>query len=105
MAFPSQKQECFLAGHVAAFHFFGGIPWRLTYDNLKTAVKKIFIGHEREEQASFIVFRSHYLFESHYCNPRAGHDTPSGAPKGEGAGGRWGGICAAELYDAVVESG
>ncbi len=74
MAFPSQKQECFWAGHVAAFHFFGGVPRRLTYDNLKTAVKKIFIGSERQEQDSFIVFRSHYLFESHYCTPGAGHE-------------------------------
>lgn len=74
MAFPSQKQECFLTGHVAAFHFFEGIPQRLTYDNLKTAVKKIFIGHERQEQDQFIVFRSHYLFESHYCTPGAGHE-------------------------------
>jgi transposase len=74
MAFPSQKQECFLAGHVAAFHFLGGIPQRLTYDNLKAAVKKIFIGPERQEQDKFIVFRSHYLFESHYCTPGAGHE-------------------------------
>lgn len=74
MAFPSQKQECFLAGHVAAFHFFGGLPGRLSYDNLKAAVKKIFMGAERQEQDSFIVFRSHYLFESHYCTPGAGHE-------------------------------
>jgi transposase len=74
MAFPSQKQECFLAGHVAAFHFLGGIPQRLTYDNLKAAVKKIFIGPDRQEQDKFILFRSHYLFESHYCTPGAGHE-------------------------------
>jgi transposase len=74
MAFPSQKQESFLAGHVAAFHYFGGVPGRISYDNLKTAVKKIFIGPEREEQDSFIVFRSHYLFESHYCTPGAGNE-------------------------------
>ncbi|MCG3209287.1 MAG: hypothetical protein FOGNACKC_02908 [Anaerolineae bacterium] len=74
MAFPSQKQESFLAGHVAAFHYFGGVPRRISYDNLKTAVKKIFIGSEREEQDSFILFRSHYLFDSHYCNPSAGNE-------------------------------
>ena len=74
MAFPSQKQECFLAGHVAAFHYFGGVPTRISYDNLKTAVKKILIGPEREEQDSFILFRSHYLFQSHYCNPNAGNE-------------------------------
>ena len=74
MAFASQKQECFLAGHVAAFHYFGGVPQRVSYDNLKTAVKQVFLGSERQEQESFILFRSHYLFESHYCTPGAGNE-------------------------------
>lgn len=74
MAFPRQKQECFLTGHVTAFHFFGGIPQRLTYDNLKTAVKTILTGHTREEQNAFILFRSHYLFDSYFCTPGAGHE-------------------------------
>jgi transposase len=38
MAFPGQKQEAFFAGHAAAFDFFGGVPHRISYDNLKTAV-------------------------------------------------------------------
>ncbi len=74
MAFPHQKREAFFAGHVAAFEHFGGVPQRLTYDNLKTAVKKVLLGSEREEQASFVALRSHYLFESHYCTPGAGHE-------------------------------
>ncbi|MCB0171949.1 MAG: IS21 family transposase [Anaerolineae bacterium] len=74
MAFPNQKQEMFFAGHVAAFAHFEGIPQRLTYDNLKTAVKKVLLGSEREEQVSFVALRSHYLFESHYCTPGAGHE-------------------------------
>lgn len=74
MAFPHQKREAFFAGHVAAFDHFGGIPQRLTYDNLKTAVKKILLGSAREEQTSFVALRSHYLFESHYCTPGAGHE-------------------------------
>jgi hypothetical protein len=41
---------------------------------LKAAVKKILLGHQRQEQERFIVFRSHYLFESHYCTPGAGHE-------------------------------
>jgi len=74
IAFPSQNQECFLAGHVAAFHYLDGVPHRISYDNLKTAVKKIFIGPEHTEQNSFSLFRSYYLFESHYCNPAAGNE-------------------------------
>jgi transposase len=39
MAFPSQKQESFFYGHVRAFEHFGGVPWRMSYDNLSTAVR------------------------------------------------------------------
>jgi transposase len=74
MAFPSQKQECFYAGHVAALAYFGGVPRRLSYDNLKAAVKRVLQGRNRQEQERFILFRSHYLFESHFCNPGAGHE-------------------------------
>jgi len=74
MAFPNQKQEAFFAGHVAAFAHFAGVPQRLTYDNLKTAVKKVLMGKERDEQVGFVALRSHYLFESHYCTPGAGHE-------------------------------
>ena len=74
MAFPFQKQEAFFEGHNQAFRFFGGIPRRLTYDNLKTAVYKILSGRNRQEQESFKKFRSYYLFESNYCNPAQGHE-------------------------------
>jgi len=74
MAFPSQKQEAFFQGHVAAFHHFGGVPWRLTYDNLTTAVRKILQGQARQEQTAFLTFRGQYLFESHFCTPGAGHE-------------------------------
>jgi transposase len=73
-AYPNQKQECFLDAHVQAFHFFGGVPHRISYDNLKTAVQRILEGRNRQEQRTFVVFRSHYLFESHYCTPGQGHE-------------------------------
>jgi transposase len=74
MAFPSQKQESFFAGHVAAFNFFEGVPQRISYDNLKTAVKEVLTGRHRLEQEAFVQFRGHYLFESHFCAPRAGNE-------------------------------
>lgn len=74
MAFPAQKQEAFFDGHVQAFHFFQGIPARITYDNLKTAVLRVLQGRNRQEQQAFIVFRSHYLFESNFCTPGEGHE-------------------------------
>jgi len=74
MVFPTQRQECFFAGHVAAFHHLGGVPKRLSYDNLTTAVRQILEGRSRVEQAAFVTFRSHYLFASRYCTPGQGHE-------------------------------
>ncbi len=74
MAFPTQKQESFFEGHVEAFKHFEGVPHRLSYDNLKTAVQEVLRGKKRKEQRQFVVFRSHYLFESHFCAPGAGNE-------------------------------
>jgi transposase len=74
MAFPFQKQEAFFEGHIRAFHFFGGVPRRITYDNLKTAVFRILKGRNRQEQEAFVAFRSYYLFESNYCTRGQGHE-------------------------------
>jgi transposase len=73
-AVPSQAQEAFFEGHVRAFEFLGGVPRELVYDNLRAAVKRILEGGDREEQATFIAFRSHYLFESRFCTPGQGHE-------------------------------
>src|SRR6266704_2526584 len=80
MTFPSQNQESFLFAHVQAFNFFGGVPARISYDNLATAVKLAMHkgkkggekGRKRTENKTFVTFRAHHLFESHFCTPAAG---------------------------------
>lgn len=79
MTFPTQEQENFLWGHLQAFRHFGGVPHRISYDNLGTAVKLVFektgkAGRPRQEVRAFVSFRSHYLFESHFCTPGQGHE-------------------------------
>ena len=69
MALPFQKQEAFLEAHVRVFDFFGAVPRRITYDNLTAATTRAIRGDKRREIDSFVGFRSHYLFESHFCNP------------------------------------
>lgn len=73
-AYPTQRYESFLDGHVQAFSFFAGVPRTLIYDNLRTAVKKGWGKNVREEQAPFRLLRAHYVFRSRYCNPRAGNE-------------------------------
>ena len=74
MAFPTQRQEAFFAAHVAGFAYLGGVPRRIAYDNLTTAVYKILKQGEREEQKGFVALRSHYLFESRFCTPGQGNE-------------------------------
>jgi transposase len=69
-AFPRECTEAFLEGHVRAFAFLGGVPRRISYDNLKIAVAKILGGRGREVTAAFLRLRSHHLFESHFCRVR-----------------------------------
>ena len=69
MAFPTQRQEAFFEGQRQAFEWFEGVPGRVSYDNLTTAVMKVLKGRNRTEQSAFIAFRSHYLFESHFATP------------------------------------
>ncbi len=73
-AYPTQKQESFFDGHARAFAHFGGVPQRVIYDNLKTAVYKVLAGKSRQEQQAFILFRSHHLFEARFCTPGEGHE-------------------------------
>jgi transposase len=77
IALPSEKLECFLEGHVAAFEFFGGVFGEVWYDNPKTAVTKILSGPERIEHESLSALRAHYLFASSFCNPGRGNEKGS----------------------------
>lgn len=73
-AYPTQRQEAVADAHDAAFRFFGGVPPMIDYDNPKTLVKKILRGHRRVEQEFFLAIKSHYLFDAHFCTPRAPHE-------------------------------
>jgi transposase len=73
-AYLSEQMECFLDGHVRAFRFFGGVPRRNAYDNLKTAIIWTGRSGERRLNETFLRLRSHYLFESRFCNVESGNE-------------------------------
>jgi transposase len=68
-AYANEAQESFTDAHMRAFEYFGGVPLRIRYDNLKTAAIKILRGRNRTENDRFVVLRSHYGFESFFCEP------------------------------------
>lgn len=71
LAFPNQQQEALFEGPKEAFAFFGGVPHVIWYDHLSQVVKP---GRRAQEQEAFIAFRSHYLFQSRFCNPGEAHE-------------------------------
>ena len=77
VAYPTEKLEAFLAGHVEAFAFFGGVFGQLWYDNPKTAVVKILAGPARDEHERLSALRAHYLFDSSFCTPGRGNEKGS----------------------------
>ena len=72
MAYPRETQEMVLDAHNQAFAFFGGVPKRMVYDNLKTVVDAIFVGKERRFNRRFLTLANHYLFEPVACTPESG---------------------------------
>jgi transposase len=58
-----QRLETFLAMHQRALEFFGGVPKRILYDNLKSVVLH-HIGSTVQFNPRFLSFAGHYLFEA-----------------------------------------
>jgi transposase len=73
-AYMRDDMVSFLDGHVWLFDQLGGVPKKLAYDNLKTAVTYVHTGRKREITRRFLALRSHYLFESRFCNVASGNE-------------------------------
>lgn len=52
-AYPRETREMVLDAHNQAFAFFGGVPKRMVYDNLKTVVNAIFTAKNGNSIAGF----------------------------------------------------
>jgi len=83
LAFATQAQEAFLEGHVLALEYFGGVPGRIRYDNLKPAVIRVLKGRDRTESERFTALRSHYGFDSFFCRPGIEGAHEKGGVEGE----------------------
>jgi transposase len=83
VAFATQAQEAFLEGHVLAFDYFGAVPGRVRYDNLKPAVIRVLKGRDRTESERFTALRSHYGFDSFFCRPGIDGAHEKGGVEGE----------------------
>jgi transposase len=84
LAYANQAQESFLDGHVRAFELLGGVPTgMIRYDNLKPAVIRVLLGRQRWENERFVALRSHYGYDSFYCQPGIDGAHEKGGVEGE----------------------
>jgi hypothetical protein len=67
LAFLSPDQTVFLEGHAIAFACLGGVPGRIRYDNLTSAVTQVLVGRDRTETDRFIALHSQYGFDPFFC--------------------------------------
>jgi transposase len=80
-AYTHATQQALLEAHQKAFAYFGGVFRTIRYDNMSSLVKKILRGYQRIETDRMIAFRSHWGFQSEYCNPASGNE--KGGVEGE----------------------
>lgn len=80
-AYTHATQQALLEAHEKAFQYFGGVFRTIRYDNMASLVKKILRGYQRIETDRMIAFRSHWGFQSQYCNPASGNE--KGGVEGE----------------------
>jgi len=73
-AYDRANLESFLDGHVRAFECFGGVPKRIAYDNLKSAVIRVGKGRHRRLNRKFVELKSWYLFDGRFCNVAKGNE-------------------------------
>lgn len=67
-AYPTEGFEAVADGHVSAYDFFCGVPPEHLYDNPSTLIKAVFTDGKRGYTDNFLNLRSHYVFESRFCN-------------------------------------
>jgi transposase len=67
MAVRAPNMESFMEAHVRAFEFLGGVPERLTYDNLGLAVVHVGSGKSRTLTKKFKELKGFYAFETNFC--------------------------------------
>ena len=72
--YERMSTEIYWDAHRRAFEFFDGVPVRITYDNDRTLAAEILGAHERKLTDGFLQLKSHYLFDTHFCQVRRGNE-------------------------------
>jgi transposase len=73
-AYPHATQQALLEAHEHAFAYLGDVFKTLRFDIMSSVVRKILRGYQQVETDRIIAFRSHWGYQSEYCNPASGNE-------------------------------
>lgn len=68
-----QDSLAFMESHVAAFRYFGGVPGKMVYDNMRVAISQ-FTGSEKKPTDALIRMSGFYAFNYRFCNIASGNE-------------------------------
>ena len=64
-----ETKECLIEALISIFNFIGGVPLRILFDNMSSAVVHIEEYGERQLTEMFMRFTMHHRFKAEFCNP------------------------------------
>jgi transposase len=64
-----ETRECLCEALIRVFEYIGGVPTRILFDNMSSAVINVLENGERKLTEMFIRFNLHYRFKADFCNP------------------------------------
>jgi len=70
--FGGETAECVCQGLKDIFHYIGGVPWVIVFDNATGVGRRI--GSVIHESNLFRRMRAHHRFSVRFCNPYSGHE-------------------------------
>lgn len=75
--YPSKNMQCFQDAHAQFFKHIGRVPKAMRYDNLTTAVTKIYVENHKRQRVlteGFIQLSTYYNFLYTFCNIAKGNE-------------------------------
>ena len=64
-----ETKECLIEALMRIFYFIGGVPVRILFDNMSSAVVHIEAHGGRQLTETFMRFTMHHRFKAEFCNP------------------------------------
>lgn len=72
-----ETKECLCEGLQRIFEYIGGVPLRILFDNMSSAVVQIEAHGKRQLTEMFMRFTMHYRYKAEFCNPDSPHEKGS----------------------------